>query len=62
MHIIWTVIWSFLIGLMIAYVIPSMTGGHFELELGLILGAIFSVFIILISSLMPEGEKEDPLH
>ncbi|MET3698371.1 hypothetical protein SAMN05877753_108227 [Bacillus oleivorans] len=63
MQYIWAVIWSFLLGLMISYVIPSMTGGHFELELGLILGTVFSVFTILFTVLMPQGEnQEDPTH
>ncbi len=40
-----------------------MTGDVFHLELGLILGTIFSAFVILITALMPEGEnQEDPSH
>ena len=63
MQYIWAIIWSFLLGLMISYVIPSMTGGEFHLELGLVIGTIFSVFVILITVLMPEGEnQEDPTH
>lgn len=63
MQLIWGIIWSFLLGFMISYVIPSMTGGHFELGYAILFSVVLSVFVLLISSLMPEGhEKEDPTH
>ncbi|RPF52096.1 YjzD family protein [Aquisalibacillus elongatus] len=48
MRLIWTVIWSFLLSLMVVYVLASMTGDEFSLSFAGILTAIFTIVAVVL--------------
>ncbi|TFB22027.1 DUF2929 family protein [Filobacillus milosensis] len=48
MRLIWTVIWSFLLSLMVVYVLASMTGDDFSLTLATVLTALFTLAAVIL--------------
>lgn len=54
MQYIWTLIWSFLLSEMVAYVGSAMTGAAFNVTDGFILTGIFFVIVILVTAIIPD--------
>ncbi len=57
-----TLIWSFLLMLMLTYVVSSMLGAAFDLQTALVLGATLTVLIYVIPFILPEPAKQDGNH
>ncbi|WP_312095537.1 YjzD family protein [Niallia sp.] len=53
-----TIFWTFLLSQMLVYVVGSMNGVPFNFSMGLILTAVFSVLVFILSALIPD----EPTH
>lgn len=62
MKIVWTFIWSFLLSEMIMYVGGSMNGVAFNFKNGLIMTFIFTIVILLITTMIPNEPVEHHEH
>ena len=57
-----TAIWAFLLMLMLTYVVSSMVGVAFNLQLALTLGVIATILVHVIPFILPEPAKQDGHH
>ncbi|MFD2639391.1 DUF2929 family protein [Piscibacillus salipiscarius] len=48
MRLVWTVIWGFLLSLMVVYVITSMTGDTFSFPLAIVLTVLFTLSSVVL--------------
>ncbi|GEL76893.1 YjzD family protein [Tenuibacillus multivorans] len=48
MRIIWTLFWSFVLSLMVVYVLASMTGDEFSFTFSIVLTAIFTIATVTL--------------
>jgi len=55
---IMTIFWTFLLAQMLVYVVGSMNGVPFSFSMGLILTAVFSVIVFILSAIIPD----EPTH
>lgn len=63
MRIFWTFFWVVLLVLMLTYVVSSMLGTPFVLMNGFILSVITTIFILILSSIIPdEPAGKEELH
>ncbi|WP_017754623.1 YjzD family protein [Calidifontibacillus oryziterrae] len=62
MRIFWTLFWSFLLSLMLVYVISSMTGSPFVFMQGVILAVVFSLVIIIVGEAGVPNEPSESHH
>ena len=53
-----TIFWTFLLAQMLGYVVGSMNGVPFSFSMGLILTAVFSVLVFILSAIIPD----EPTH
>ncbi|WP_249878974.1 YjzD family protein [Niallia circulans] len=53
-----TIFWTFLLAQMLVYVVGSMNGIPFNFSMGLILTAVFSVLVFILSAIIPD----EPAH
>ncbi len=57
-----TLIWAFLLMLMLTYVVSSMVGVAFDLQIALVLGAVTTVLVYVIPFVLPKPEQQDGHH
>jgi len=57
-----TIFWTFLLSQMLVYVVGSMNGVAFNFTTGLILTAVFSVLVFIISAIIPEEPQQEGTH
>lgn len=53
MRYLWTFIWSFFLVEMLTYVVSSMIGSSLDLKHGAIMSVVVTVFILIVSTLIP---------
>ena len=58
MRFIMTLVWAFLLSLMLVYVVGAMAGATFNFSLSLLLTFVFAILIFLLSSLIPDEPVE----
>ncbi|MGG5253285.1 YjzD family protein [Neobacillus sp. SM06] len=58
MRYFWTLFWAFLLTQMLTYVVSSMLGIAYKFETGLLLAIVFTVFVAIITAVIPNEPKE----
>ncbi|MEJ9211315.1 YjzD family protein [Bacillus smithii] len=58
MRFIMTLVWAFLLSVMLVYVVGAMAGAAFNFSLSLLLTFVFAILIFLLSSLIPDEPVE----
>ncbi|MBE3568707.1 MAG: YjzD family protein [Bacillales bacterium] len=58
MRFIMTLVWAFLLSVMLVYVVGAMAGAAFNFNLSLLLTFVFAILIFLLSSLIPDEPVE----
>ena len=53
-----TIFWTFLLSQMLVYVVGSMNGVPYSFSMGVILTAVFSVLVFILSAIIPD----EPAH
>ncbi|MBO9128663.1 YjzD family protein [Bacillus sp. 165] len=58
MRVVWTLIWSFLLSQMMAYVISSMTGTTYDFMQATIMSVVIAVGVMLVAAVIPNEPVE----
>jgi hypothetical protein len=58
MRVLWTLIWSFLLVQMMAYVISSMTGSTYDFVQASIISVVMAAFVMILSAFIPNEPVE----
>lgn len=58
MKILWTLIWSLLLGHMMYYVLGAMSGATYNFTSATIIGIIFAVFVLIVGATLTSPSEE----
>lgn len=58
MKYFWTFFWAIVLGQTLNYVVSSMNGQSFDFMQGIILSIIFTICVLVISAIIPDGEAD----
>jgi hypothetical protein len=58
MKVLWTIIWSLLLGHMVYYVLGAMSGATYNFNSATIVGVVFAVFVLLLGTVLSGTPEE----